>query len=46
MWTGPIINIRIRLLFYSSLRGGEAGDGHAEWRAASVVHADLGAELN
>jgi hypothetical protein len=34
------------LLFNSSLGGGEAGDGHAEWRAACVVHANLGAELN
>ena len=34
------------LVFHCSLGGGEAGDGHAEWRTASVVHANLGAELN
>jgi len=34
------------LLLDGSLRGSEAGDGHAERRAAGVVHADLGAELH
>ena len=34
------------LFFDCGLCGGEACDGHTEWRAASVVHADLSAELN
>ena len=34
------------LLLNSSLRGGETCDGHAEWRAGCVVHADAGAELH
>ena len=37
---------RVYLLLYGCLRGGEAGDGHTEGRAAGVVHANLGAELN
>ena len=36
----------IRLLFNCSLCGSEACDGHTEWRTASVVHANLSAELN
>ena len=34
------------LLLHSSLGGGEACDGHTERRAASIVHADLSAELH
>lgn len=34
------------LVFDCSLRRADAGDGHAEGRAADVVHAELGAELN
>ena len=32
--------------FNCCLGGGKAGDRYAEWRARSVVHADLSAELN
>ena len=34
------------LLLNGSLGGGEACDGHTERRAASIVHANLSAELN
>ena len=37
---------RVYLLFHGCLRGGEAGDGHTEWRARCVVHANLCAELH
>ena len=39
-------NIEFCLLFYGSLRGGQTCDGHAEGRAAGIVHANLGAELH
>ena len=39
-------NIEFCLLFYSSLCGGEACDGHTEGRARCVVHANLSAELH
>ena len=41
-----ISKIRNLFTFESALRGGEASDGHAEGRAAGVVHANLGAELH
>ena len=34
------------LFFDSCLRRSDAGDGHAEGRAADVVHAEFGAELD
>ena len=40
-----IFNI-FRLFLDGSLRGSETGYGHAEGRAAGVVHANLGAELH
>ena len=40
------INGLYKLLLNSCLRGCQSGDRHAEWRAACVVHANLGAELN
>ena len=40
------INGIYKLLLNSSLRRSQTCDRHAEWRAAGVVHANLGAELN
>ena len=40
------VHLKCVLLFHSGLGGGKAGDGHAEGRAAGVVHANLGAELH
>ena len=36
----------ILFLFESALGGSKTCDGHTEWRARSILHAKLSAELN
>ena len=46
MLASYLFNGLYKLLFNSCLRRCQTCDRHAEWRAAGVVHANLGAELN